>query len=533
MDFVWAGIATIKSRSEYGWIGLGATTIYLTYCAIWRLYLSPIAHIPGPKLAALTHLYEMYYNNWLGGKYIWKIQELHDQYGPIIRISPSDLHVGDPEFYDILYPSATSGRRANKPPSLTKFFGLDDSLFSTMDHDIHRKRRAALLPYFSPTYARRLQPIFQERLNVMLERLVSFKDTDVAVNANCMFAAFSRDIMENLAFGQCTHRLEHPSFDPSERDASLSGAQSFHIMKRVPWLNDIMMSLPETLARRVSPSLGSYMRQKHETRKLVVQLSTTSDDEWNGKEMPIFRGVLNSPKLPPQEKTVERVSQDAQMLLMAGTLTMASNLEHSIYWVVDNPDVLRKLKEELKTAMPTIDDVPNVRLSSLEGLDYLTAVVKESVRLIYGNSTPHFRYDPDGPLVYKEEGTEKSWVIPANTPVGMTSVLLHHNELHFPNSNKFDPERWLGEPGKKLDKYMVGFGKGSRVCLGMPHGYAILRLVIAQIWRLWATDEVALGDELGVIRLYNTTPLDVKMVGDFFVGKYNKAQGVEFKVSSL
>jgi cytochrome P450 len=115
----------------------------------------------------------------------------------------------------------------------------------------------------------------------------------------------------------------------------------------------------------------------------------------------------------------------------------------------------------------------------------------------------------------------------------MTSVLLHHNELHFPNSNKFDPERWLGEPGKKLDKYMVGFGKGSRVCLGMPHGYAILRLVLAQIWRLWATDEVALGDELGVIRLYNTTPLDVKMVGDFFVGKYNKARGVEFKVSSL
>uniref|UniRef100_A0A8H7N2W1 Cytochrome P450 n=1 Tax=Bionectria ochroleuca TaxID=29856 RepID=A0A8H7N2W1_BIOOC len=506
MDFVSVGVAAIKSRTEYGWIGLGAATLYLTYCAIWRLYLSPIAHIPGPKLAALTHLYEMYYNNWLGGKYIWKIQELHDQYGPIIRISPSDLHVGDPEFYDILYPSATSGRRANKPPSLTKFFGLDDSLFSTMDHDIHRKRRAALLPYFSPTYARRLQPIFQERLNVMLERLVSFKDTDVAVNANCMFAAFSRDIMENLAFGQCTHRLEHPSFDPSERDASLSGAQSFHIMKRVPWLNDIMMSLPETLARRVSPSLGSYMRQKHETRKLVAQLSTTSDDEWNGKEMPIFRGVLNSPKLPPQEKTVERVSQDAQMLLMAGTLTMASNLEHSIYWVVDNPDVLRKMKEELKTAMPTIDDVPNVRLSSLEGLDYLTAVVKESVRLIYGNSTPHFRYDPDGPLVYKEEETEKSWVIPANTPVGMTSVLLHHNELHFPNSNKFDPERWLGEPGKKLDKYMVGFGKGSRVCLGMPHGYAILRLVLAQIWRLWATDEVALGDELGVIRLYNTTP---------------------------
>lgn len=40
--------------------------------------------------------YEAYYNIWLGGKYIFKINELHEKYGPIVRISPSDLHVGDP-----------------------------------------------------------------------------------------------------------------------------------------------------------------------------------------------------------------------------------------------------------------------------------------------------------------------------------------------------------------------------------------------------------------------------------------------------
>jgi hypothetical protein len=40
--------------------------------------------------------YEAYYNNWLGGKYLYRIQKMHEQYGPIIRISPCDLHVGDP-----------------------------------------------------------------------------------------------------------------------------------------------------------------------------------------------------------------------------------------------------------------------------------------------------------------------------------------------------------------------------------------------------------------------------------------------------
>jgi cytochrome P450 len=95
------------------------------------------------------------------------------------------------DFYDILYPSATSGRRANKSPSLTKFFGLDHSLFSTIDHDIHRMRRAALLPFFSTANVRKMQPQFQERLDVLLKRMAESKDTDEAVNASCMFAAFS------------------------------------------------------------------------------------------------------------------------------------------------------------------------------------------------------------------------------------------------------------------------------------------------------------------------------------------------------
>ncbi len=304
-------------------------------------------------------------------------------------------------------------------------------------------------------------------------------------------------------------------------------------MKRIPWFNNVMMALPESVARRLSPALGSYMRQKRKTREQVAQ-TASSKDEWSEREiLPIFRGLLDSSKLPPDEKSVERLAQDAQMLLMAGTLTMASTLEHLIYWMVDNPDVLRKLKEELRTAMPSLDDVGKVPIATLESLPYLTAVIKESVRLIYGNSTPHFRVDPSQPLVYEDRTTGRSWVIPPKTSVGMTSVLLHHNELHFPNSNKFDPDRWLGEGGKKLDKYMVGFGKGSRICLGLNQAYGISRLVLAQIWRLWASPNVSTGDEIGVLSLYNTSPHDVQMNGDFFVAAYNKPQGVEFKLHSM
>jgi hypothetical protein len=53
--------------------------VYLVAGAIYRVYSSPLAKFPGPKLAALTLWYEFYYDVWLGGQYIWKIRELHEQ----------------------------------------------------------------------------------------------------------------------------------------------------------------------------------------------------------------------------------------------------------------------------------------------------------------------------------------------------------------------------------------------------------------------------------------------------------------------
>ncbi len=46
-----------------------------------RLFLSPLAHIPGPKLAALTSWYEFYYDVVKPGRFVWKIKDLHAEYG--------------------------------------------------------------------------------------------------------------------------------------------------------------------------------------------------------------------------------------------------------------------------------------------------------------------------------------------------------------------------------------------------------------------------------------------------------------------
>lgn len=62
-------------------LALIAGASYLIWLTLFRLYLSPIARFPGPKLAALTRWYEFYYEIVLKGQFTFHIQELHRKYG--------------------------------------------------------------------------------------------------------------------------------------------------------------------------------------------------------------------------------------------------------------------------------------------------------------------------------------------------------------------------------------------------------------------------------------------------------------------
>lgn len=58
-----------------------ATTGYTIFLTVYRLYFSPISHIPGPKLAAATWWYEFYYQVIKGGQFFKEVARLHEQYG--------------------------------------------------------------------------------------------------------------------------------------------------------------------------------------------------------------------------------------------------------------------------------------------------------------------------------------------------------------------------------------------------------------------------------------------------------------------
>jgi cytochrome P450 len=176
----------------------------------------------------------------------------------------------------------------------------------------------------------------------------------------------------------------------------------------------------------------------------------------------IFSELLGS-DLPPREKTLGRLSAEAQQLIGAGLETVAWALTVTLFHLISNPSILEKLQAELKEAIPDPTDIPDSLY--LERLPYLGGCVREGVRLSTGVSVRLPRISPDKPMKYKD------WVIPAGTPVSMTTLdVLNDNQI-FHNPRAFVPERWLDNPktsdGDHLSRYFVPFGKGPRMCIGI------------------------------------------------------------------
>jgi cytochrome P450 len=73
------------------------------------------------------------------------------------------------------------------------------------------------------------------------------------------------------------------------------------------------------------------------------------------------------------------------------------------------------------------------------------------------------------------------YVIPAETPVSVSIIALHHRADVYPQPQLFDPERFLGrKPGTYT---WLPFGGGIRRCLGATLAMAEQRVVLRAIAR--------------------------------------------------
>lgn len=113
--------------------------------------------------------------------------------GPIIRISPYELHVETPRYYEELFAGSTQKR--DKYEWHTKLFGTPDAAFGTVDHNLHRMRRSAMNPFFSKANVRRLQPVIQARVDKLLERIKEFQASGKPLTISLAYTAYSSGML--------------------------------------------------------------------------------------------------------------------------------------------------------------------------------------------------------------------------------------------------------------------------------------------------------------------------------------------------
>jgi hypothetical protein len=73
------------SLSQAAALSCLAFSSYVFLLYVYRFTLHPLARFPGPKLAGLTYWYEYYYDVHQKGRFIFKVRELHRQFGMLAK----------------------------------------------------------------------------------------------------------------------------------------------------------------------------------------------------------------------------------------------------------------------------------------------------------------------------------------------------------------------------------------------------------------------------------------------------------------
>ncbi|KUJ18476.1 cytochrome P450 [Mollisia scopiformis] len=444
-----------------------AVIVYFGTLVSYRLLLHPLARFPGPRLAAVTRLYEAYFDVVLNGQYTFKIVQMHKEYGPIVRISPYELHVIDSTFFEKLY---RQEGRWDKYAWAYNGFSANGATICTADHDLHKARRMPLSPFFSKTKVAQQQDLIRQKVEQLCKRISQFSTSKKAIDLGAATSAFTRDVSTDFILARNYKSLDHEDFNAGMTNVFQDSGHIWRITKHITWFGPTMKSIPiDWIMRVADEGTKSFFRYLQDSTKDTEALLTATASPSSNLDAKTRRTIVHEimdSKLTPADKSFPRVFDDVATVTGAGFETTASVLRLIFYHVFSNAEILQRLRSELRPA--TTND-----LKVLEQLPYLTSVLMEGMRLSPAIASRMARIAPDRELVYN------GWHIPAGTPIGMTTLLMHTDEMLYPDPMQFNPDRWMDlDFRKKADKTYAPFSKGTRICLGMHLAWAEMYLVL-------------------------------------------------------
>jgi cytochrome P450 len=114
---------------------------------------------------------------------------------------------------------------------------FEGSHLATTGHDLHRKRRKPLDPYFSRSGVTKLEPTVAELCEkLIVDRFESYRGTGKVIRLDHAFTAFAGDVISRLCIDDPPNFVDSPDFSPGWFELFHKGIVSLPLFMGLPWL---------------------------------------------------------------------------------------------------------------------------------------------------------------------------------------------------------------------------------------------------------------------------------------------------------
>ncbi|PYI36088.1 cytochrome P450 [Aspergillus indologenus CBS 114.80] len=435
----------------------------LAATVIYDRYFHPLAKFPGPAIAAASPLWAMHAR--YSGKLLPKLRDLHEKYGPVVRISPNELSFASPRARDEIYKDEYT--KGFTPTQNNVSFAIDvvigdttaQSATTRTDHRSVRSQVKGILA----TYPTQSQEQIHRTYLTELER-----ELDTAAREGKQFnltTGMDRLIWQCMGHFFLGHSIPistKETFDYFRRwdNVYTAGLDLMFYIGRLPGASPVAVFLLRAIRNLMTTDwvqVNTFSRIQELTDRKEFGESIV------GQKLGIVDGVDGKPEL-------KRAMAHISLLVIGGYDPVSAAASAVFYYLLQHPQALVKIQHELRTAISSEEVCTDDNLSQVA---YLNACIQESLRLQPPVNDVGARIST---------GIEVDGVyVPKGAKVFVDKYSIHRSAKYFKNPDRWDPERWLAPiPESDLAAFSA-FSVGTHACPGKMMGLRVLRLTIAKL----------------------------------------------------
>ncbi|MDV7215875.1 cytochrome P450 [Streptomyces prunicolor] len=158
----------------------------------------------------------------------------------------------------------------------------------------------------------------------------------------------------------------------------------------------------------------------------------------------------------------------------AGHETTAITLTWAFYLLSRHREVLERVQREVDGVLG--DDLPTPE--DLAAMPYTLRVFEEALRL--------YPSAPILPRLVRRDTELGGYRVPAGSRVLVNLYDIHRHPRHWPDPERFDPDRFLPETGKARHRFAyLPFGAGPHLCIGKHFALMEAHLLLCALVRRW------------------------------------------------